>query len=109
MTTNQQPEQTNNHPTMRPAVLQLSYRHTNNVFNNPLLRVDPVTRPGSQGRHVAATAALKSEQTNTPIINLHQGKWEETCYKATHSNTCKGVEYKQLHQLQSPPMDRVLR
>jgi hypothetical protein len=81
---------------MTLAGLQASHRHTNNVFNNPLLRVEPAARTGTQGRHIAATAALEREQANAPILNLQLEKWEETCFKATHPNTGETVEYKQL-------------
>jgi len=79
-------------------ILYAPSRHTEKVFNTPLLRVEPKgpETPGTKGRFVAAVALLAEQEQNTQILQTAGSNWEETCYKAVHPDTGEAVEYKDL-------------
>jgi hypothetical protein len=75
--------------------LQASYRHTNNVFNHQLQRVEETTMsPHTKGKYVAATTHL-ANQYDVPSF-IPGSQWIETSYKAVHPDTGENMEYKHL-------------
>jgi hypothetical protein len=84
-------------------VLRASYAHTKRVFGTPLLRaVQRDTPEETKGRYVNTTARLLATAPDPPIMDISNGTWEQTCYKAVHPDTGEAVEYKQLQSSRGP-------